>query len=181
MSEINLVKRIVKFSRHNYSPGHRGFNFKNKGYTLLFDIPESAWYDRTEYGPIGRDGMDWNKLAGVSFINPLNPFSWPKNVNSALIGWRPALERGVFEVCAYTNDHKGGWITSEPVLYKSGVGGAATVNVGRRDVKYFLHGKQFVHKESLKRSRLTIAVGPWFGGNRTSPQEHHLITDFKMK
>ena len=181
MSEINFLKRIVNKGKHDYTPGHKGVGFKNEGYTVIFNIPESAWFDPTSNGPIQSDGKDWNKIAGVSFINPFNPSTWPKNVNSALIAWRPAIEYGWFEVCAYTNDHKGKWTTSEPILIEGGKGGAATVDVGRRDVKYTLQGKTFTHKNSLKRSRLTIAVGPWFGGNRTAPNRHYIFTDFKMK
>lgn len=166
--------------KENYKPGHGDIpGFRNKGFTLLFDIPKTAWFDPTDTGPIGSDGKDWNKLAGMSFIHPLMPWTWIKNSNSAMIAWRPAETKGWFEVTAYTNDVRTRHVSGKPILVEGGKGGAATVTVNRRSVDYDLQGHSFTHK--IKRWAIAVPVGPSFGGNKKSPLTHFVSTLFKMK
>jgi len=166
--------------KHNYKPGHGNFpSFKNKGFAMLFSIPKTAWFDPTENGPIGRDGKDWNKVGGVSFINPFQPKTWRKNASSAMIAWRPSERTGLFEVCAYTNDKSRKGTLSPIQTVKAGEVVGVTCNIGRRSVKYYLQGWEAEHK--INRTRICVPVGPWFGGNRKSPITHTITTDFDLK
>jgi len=175
-----MITHECKLGKHDYKPGHGSFiSFRNKGFEMVFSLPASAWFDPTSDGPLGSDGKDWNKVGGVSFINPFKPWTWRKNSNSAMIAWRPNKTFGLFEVCAYTNDEKGRHDTSSAILVGAGVGIGATVNVARKSVKYYLQGKE--HEAKINRALITTSVGPWFGGNRRSPVTHTINTIFKMK
>lgn len=166
-------EHYVREGRHNYTPGHGNFpKCKNGGFDLKLMIPPSAYFDPTKDGPLGVDGKDWNKAAGISFIHPLKPSTWRKNAASAIIAWRPNEVPGMFELAAYTNDNKAKWTVSEPILVAAYEILNIEVRVDDDVVTYNIKKKEFKHK--IEQSRWCIPIGPWFGGNRKSPNDHYL-------
>lgn len=170
-----MINHKVKKGKKNYKPGHGlGLGLVKGGYKLTFVIPKSAWYNREPDGPLGRDGRDINKLGGVSYFNPLNPRTWPKNHDAALVGWRPGIEQGSFEIFAYVNDTKGGH-QAELLGIVSG-GEKCLVVCGRWDrkkaVSYRMNGIEI--RLPVRRRNFQINVGPWFGGTLPAPFDMEL-------
>lgn len=176
-----MEARTVKKGKHGYKPGHGlGFRAKTGGFTLRFILSSEAWYNTANDGPLETDGRDINKIGGISYVNILNPFTWPKNKDAAAIGWRPASIPDMFEVFAYVNDSKGG--------HRYHLLGVVEANVeytaycgrwdGKKAVRFSIQGVHAVMP--VRRRNFQVNIGPWFGGNKPSPNDHHIYTDLKL-
>lgn len=176
-----MKKHEIRKGKHRFNPGHKlGLGFRSSGFNLDFNIPLDAWFDPTE-GPLGRDGLDICKLGGVSFFNPINPFTWPAHKSSILVGWRPHPEEGKFEIFAYINDKEGN--RDRFFLGLANAAGVYTVTVERIDSEHHLYvfssrGERIgqVLMETYARS-FQVNIGPYFGGNQTAPFSFHLYAD----
>ena len=147
-------------------------------YIFLFNRT-GAWFDPSTQGPLGTDGKDWNKLAGVSTFSYFRPSSWAKNKNSALVAWRPDPERERYQLAAYTNDRRGGFefvplMTVDALEYFE-----IRVDIQRRDrtVSYQVADRRVFVSMPLRVYSKQLPVGPWFGGNRTSPNTHTILCE----
>ena len=207
---MKRLEHLVERGKSDFKPGHGlGFRFMNDFKVRLSDriklfecqatLYESGWFDSSDSGPIGRDGKDWNKLAGVSFMT-LNPKTWPKNRNSVLIGFRPGgtVENKTWEVALYVNDKVGGFKFSDPIklpIEAPGVSmelveflGAGGDNVSpcvsrllgvygayvQDEYHFYLtdgeHEVSVFTDDVLTEACMRVKVGPWFGGNRKAPK-----------
>jgi len=183
---IRLEKHSVIAGSHDFNPGH-GLQFDSASddefFELSFRFDQDAWFDPSAAGPIQRDGQDWNKLGGVSYLNYFQPSSWPKNVCAALIGWRPHAS-GAFEWCLYVNRADGSFVFSEPQLVQANEQITVKVDILEGEIlaKPIDRDKSFTPmriKASILGS-LRVNVGPWFGGNRPSPRNMTLWTRLRL-
>ncbi|CAH1002360.1 hypothetical protein LEM8419_03267 [Neolewinella maritima] len=174
-----LIPHLVRAGAHDYSPGH-GFSLTRGvvGFELTFFLPESAWFDPSDEGPLGRDGKDWNKVGGISYLSLWRPGTYPKNRHAVLVGMRPGLTPGDFEVCAYTNAADGSWEAGPSVAITAGDTVHVEARIEQDQVTYLLttaSGSQTtVHR--FEPLTYAVPVGPWFGGNRESPISHQVHT-----
>lgn len=178
-----MEKRTVRQGQHDYSgKRHRFDAFARdvRSVEVRFRIPREAWFDPTEDGPIQRDGKDWNKVGGISYVKPLKWRTWFKNSCAAMIAWRPAETAARFEVCLYVNREDRTWDTSPAVEIAAGVDVEAVVLVqGVSVVSASLAGAfawTDVNPYSI-RGVSAMEVGTWFGGNRPAPHQHSLYVD----
>ena len=173
----SLAQHTVRAGDHNYRPGHaRGLGRAGdvETFTLSLKLSADAWFDPTAAGPIGIDGMDWNKAGGLSFASLWQPGSWRLNSQSALIGWRPA-EGGGFAWCLYVNHADASFTFSEAQPLAAEACVRVRVTVEADCVTAAWRGEEGrVRSVSIPAEILggrRVGVGPWFGGNRAAPQE----------
>lgn len=177
-----LQQHSVVAGSHDFTPGH-GLELtkttENEFFELRFRIEKDAWFDPSAKGPIQRDGLDWNKLGGVSYLNYFQLSSWPKNVRAALIGWRPHPS-GSFEWSLYVNRADGSFVFSEAQLVRPGDQVDVRVDIGKSviEAKPLNASKTFMplRIEASILGSARVNVGPWFGGNRPAPQDMDLWT-----
>ena len=102
-----MTYHTIPLGRHDADPGH-GHRIRRRVRRIDFDFDFTTlrWFHPTE-SRIGRDGLDWLKLCGVSYFSPWRPSTWPKNVHSALVGFRPGVEPDTWEVAPYANGRDG--------------------------------------------------------------------------
>ena len=182
-AQVALTTHRVATGDHDYLPGHATpFSRDVAGFEFTFCLPATAWFDPTAKGPIQRDGKDWNKAGGISYYSYWRPSSYPKNRRSALVATRPGRKAGTFQVCAYTNDASGGWRTGEALTFAAGdtVRVRATVDDGRVTYRIRTPGAEQTTVHPLATLSRAVAVGPWFGGNRTSPLARSIATDLRL-
>jgi hypothetical protein len=101
------MKQTIRPGSHDFRPN--AFPWPITGdfeLVLKIDFHENCWFP-PDSTPCGRS---WNKAGGLTQFFSLN------NHNSMLLGWRPADEAGVLEVCMYVNDKEGGWRASAPLF-----------------------------------------------------------------
>ena len=174
-----LTPHEVQAGNHDYRPGH-GFSLDRRvsGFDLALSLPASAWFDPSARGPLGRDGKDWNKAGGISYLSLWRPGSYPKNRSSALVGMRPAEGPGTFEVCAYTNAADGSWETGEVLVFSAGdtVYVSARLREGKVTYRIGTTALSQTTVHPLEPLTYAVPVGPWFGGNRESPSDHRVYT-----
>lgn len=174
-----LTAHRVQDGDHDYVPGH-GFSLERKviGFDFVLSLPASAWFDPSEEGPLGRDGKDWNKAGGISYLSLWRPGTYPKNRHAALVGMRPGTSPQTFEVCAYTNDAEGSWETGPAMTFVTGDTVYVSARIEEGQVTYRLttpsETQTTVHR--LEPLAYAVPVGPWFGGNRESPVSHEVHT-----
>lgn len=175
-----MKKHTIKAGKHDYKPGHGlGLRAGKTGFYIQFVISAEAWYDPTEKGPLGTDGADWNKLGGISFFSPFKPKTWKKNSCAAMVAWRPDPIEGWFQVAAYVNDKKGGF--EYQTLARVPAGKKCSVSSFRWDggwlFRFNTPGFKWEAVLPVVELALQVNVGPWFGGNRKSPNDHYITTN----
>lgn len=180
-----MINHEVQKGKKDYKPGHKFFlKRKIRRFNLRFLITASAWFDPTDAGPLGSDGGDQNKIAGVSFVRLFSPGSWAKNKNSVIVTWRPAEQPGWFEVNAYTNDKKGGFKYGDFFLVEADSFCDVEVLISDHGAASFFFevpGRHTIMEvDGFDPRGRAIPIGPWFGGNNASPTKHVIGTDFKV-
>ena len=182
-STEELRPHLVEAGDHDYAPGH-GFSLNRRviGFDFAFSLPETAWFDPSDDGPLGNDGKDWNKAGGISYLSLWRPATYPKNRSAALVGIRPAPEPGIFEVCAYTNAADGSWETGNMLAFSAGDTVFVSARIVKGKVSYRITTPLASETTEHRLEPLTYAVpvGPWFGGNRESPIGHRIFTRLVM-
>ncbi len=182
-SPLHLEAHLVQAGAHDYAPGH-GFSL-NKGvigFNFAVALPETAWFDPSVDGPLGRDGRDWNKAGGVSYLSLWRPGTYPKNRHAALLGMRPGTTPGRFEVCAYTNDAEGSWVTGAILDVSAGdtVYVSARIKEGQLTYRLTTPTERQTTVHRFEPLPYAVPVGPWFGGNRESPIRHRVYTQLVL-
>jgi len=134
--------------------------FVVRGFSGWAKFDESAWFDWEG----DRDARDWNKLKGLTRYIGAN------NHHSAIIAWRPAEERGVFEVAAYTNYPGARWIVGELVKAKAGEKVHFEAVIYKRKVQYKIQSSLTGH--DFRRCTIMREIGTSIGGANNSPGEY---------
>lgn len=181
-----LTTHAVGAGTHSFSPGHEK-RLRSAGspdtFQLSLKLPPGAWFDPSDAGPIQRDGMDWNKAGGVSYLSFWRPGTWRMNAAAAMIGWRPALG-GDFAWCLYVNREDASFEFSAPQPLPAGTCVSVTVVVAPDCVTARWRdgsGQEcsFAIEAAILLGR-RIAVSPWFGGNREAPMDITLETALRL-
>lgn len=129
------------------------------GYAIL---DPSCWYDWEG----DRDVKDWNKLVGITK-------AWTANNNhSAMIAWRPASERFVFEVCGYTNYPGVGWKAGPPVKILAGERFYFEGRIWKNAAKYQIENERVEHPFSRHWLPVYREITPWIGGKNNEPGQY---------
>lgn len=178
----DLTVHVVTAGAHGFSPGHEK-RLRSAGrpdtFRLSLKLLAGAWFDPSDDGPIRRDGMDWNKAGGVSYLSLWRPGTWRMNAAAAMIGWRPAAG-GDFAWCLYVNRDDASFAFSEAQSLAAGECVSVTVVVEADCVTARWRDGAGVQRSmaieaDILRGR-RIAVSPWFGGNREAPMDFALET-----
>lgn len=161
----------------DYSPGHKlGVQPMTTGYDIEISVPVEAWYDPSQ---LGEDKKDWLKAGGVSYFSLLGPQTWPKNHDSALVGFR-MLSDSAWQYCAYVNDVNGKHYTGLETTAK--LGDTVTVKYRYEDgLAYFWTDYPRLNDwtNRIGWNNYQVSVGPWHGGTADAPIETYIVTQLK--
>jgi hypothetical protein len=165
-----LKTYIVRQGQHDFTPNPILIPEGAKSFTGTAMIDSSCWYNN-----LGEDNLDWNKLAGVFRFSGIQ-----KNKDAFILAWRPASQRGYFELAKYENENFG---IIQPV--DSNIVKIATNTIFSFKLE-FVNGRyeMFVNGVSLGKQKSNIKfqtigkVSVYFGGNRTAPRDMFLKMNF---
>lgn len=185
MTDKAMSAGIENATRYTIAPGQNNFRpLENplprlaSGFELAARFAPSCWWPETPENR--KDREDWNKLKGVTY------FFGPNDRRSAMIAWRPGKLQGVIEVTAYTNDKRGGWLTTgKPVLVHVGEVFLASCYLNGREAHYAISsfGRTTTyppHPWDAPWLKVFREVGTWIGGSGAAVQEMELEIDFKI-
>ena len=181
-----LTAHAILTGRHLSSPGHPKRLAPASApdtFQLSLKLPSDAWFDPSDAGPLQRDGLDWNKAGGLSYLSPWRPGTWRMNAAAAMIGWRPAPDGG-FAWCLYVNHADASFTYSEAQPLAADACLTVTVVTEPDCVTATFHqpdgskASLSIPADILLSRR--IPVSPWFGGNREAPQDITLYTDLRL-
>jgi hypothetical protein len=168
------MKHTVKQGKHDFTPNALPWP-KMGDFTeaLKLDLTASCWYDVTTF----ECKESWNKAGGVGRYLSKN------NASAVLLAWRPAKERGLFEVSIYVNDSGGGWKATAPIIIRTS-DTAVMILERRKDIVFArmeVHSADGSLFEPLSSVSTTIPGwlrrrGAWFGGQCPAPQDMELWT-----
>ena len=174
-----LEERSVREGKHKYRPGH-GFGLRGntRGYDLYFELPISAWYS-PRVNSRGDNAEQWNKLGGITYMNWL-PWTWiPPNKTAVLVGFRPSLESGKFEIAAYINFPDKSWEFKIIAVVEPDQVGLIKVDLVDPDVWVFRLWQGEIYNDQVMQLDPMVFqynVGPWFGGSEEALHDHCIFT-----
>ncbi|MEM1215577.1 MAG: hypothetical protein AAGJ82_07830 [Bacteroidota bacterium] len=141
--------------------------WKANGFRVGFIIEPGAWCSLEDYeGDLDRN--DYQKIAGLTHFFSLN------NRRTALFAFNYGDELETYNLVAYLNDEKGGWTTSNQMIFKSGklVEGRCVL---QNDYAHFTaqQGEARLNwQHGFRAPKLTRRVGTYPGGENNSPGPH---------
>jgi hypothetical protein len=162
---------MVTYSIH---PGQTNFRplenplprFKVKGFTFSAKFLPGGWCSKEEWEG-DADWFDWQKLKGITKFGSAN------NKQTAFIAFRFGVKPETYEITAYTNDSKAGWVVSKDIIIiETGEVIAGSCDFKDNQAVYDIksEGGEFL-KEShtLKNFCIGREVGTFAGGANNSP------------
>lgn len=178
-----MKARIENATTYTIAPGQNNFRPLESplprcaaGFELAARFTPSCWWPETPENRKQRER--WMKLKGFTHFFGRNDY------RSVMIAFRPGKLEGVIETTAYTNDKRGGWLTTEkPVeVFVGEVFYASCRLEGRKahySITYFENTTPYEHPWDAHWLKIYREVGTWIN-DPGAPQEMSLEIDFVL-
>lgn len=172
----NAKAYTIAPGQNNFRPLESPLPRCASGFELAARFSPSCWWPETPENRKQRER--WMKLKGFTHFFGRN------NYRSVMIAFRPGKLEGVMEVTAYTNDKKGGWITTgNPVQVQADEVFLASCNLHGREAHYaissFGRTTLYTHPWDTHWLKVYREIGTWIN-DPGAPQAMELDIDFLM-